>query len=63
MGDRVVQTETLEERLANQARELRGRAKAMPPGVEREALLRRAREAEAAAQMSECLASPGKLPA
>ncbi|WP_274612818.1 hypothetical protein [Bradyrhizobium brasilense] len=33
---RVVQTETLEERLEDHAKELRERAKAMPPGDEKE---------------------------
>ncbi|MGY4573400.1 hypothetical protein ACVWY5_006470 [Bradyrhizobium sp. USDA 3256] len=55
---RVIQTETLEERLTGQAKELRGRAGAMPAGVEKEALLRRAKQAEAGSQMSAWLRSP-----
>ena len=49
---------TLEERLAGQARDLRDRAKTMPHGVEREALLRRARQAETASHMSDWLSAP-----
>jgi hypothetical protein len=56
---RVIQTETLEERLAGRAKELRERAKAMPPGVEKEALLKRAKQAETGAHMSEWLSSSG----
>jgi hypothetical protein len=55
---RVRQTDTLEERLAEQARELRERAKAMPLGVERDALLKRARQAETGAHVSKWLRSP-----
>ncbi len=60
--NRFKQTETLEERLAHQARELRDRAKAMPSGVEKEALLKRARQAETGAHLSEWLQSPGLQP-
>ena len=56
---RVVQTETLEERLAKQARALRERADKMPSGVEKEALLKRARQADTGAHLSEWLLSPG----
>ncbi|MGX1110239.1 MULTISPECIES: hypothetical protein [Bradyrhizobium] len=56
---RSIQTETLEQRLAGQAEEMRERAKSMPPGVEKEALLKRARQAETGAHVSEWLRSPG----
>jgi hypothetical protein len=56
---RTEHTATLEERLARQARDLRDRAKTMPHGVEREALIRRARQAETASHMSDWLSSPG----
>ena len=56
---RVVQTETLEERLAHQAEELRERARRLPAGVEQDALLKRAKQAEAGAQMSGWLRSTG----
>ena len=46
---RVVQTETSEERVAQEVHELRERAKRLPPGVEKDALLKRARQAEAGA--------------
>lgn len=55
---RVIQIETLEQRLAQRAQEFRDRAKAMPPGVEKEALLQRANQAETGAHMSEWLLSP-----
>ena len=54
---RVKQIYPLEERLAEEAKELRERAKALPPGPEREVLLRRARHDEAAAHMTEWLMS------
>ncbi|MTV13021.1 hypothetical protein FDV58_24080 [Bradyrhizobium elkanii] len=53
---RVIQT--LEERLAGQAKELRERARAMPAGVEREALLKRAKQTKAGSKKSEWLLSP-----
>lgn len=56
---RVKQIHSLEERLAEEAKELRERAKQLPPGAERDALLRRARYEEAAAHMTEWLTSPG----
>jgi hypothetical protein len=56
---RVVQTETLEERVAKRAKELRERAKHLPPGVEKEALLKRARQIETGLHVSEWLQSPG----
>ena len=59
---RMKHTATFEERLAEQARDLRELAKAMPPGVEREALIRRARQAETAVHINEWLTSPGLSP-
>jgi hypothetical protein len=56
---RVKQIDTLEVRLAEEAKRLRARAKILPPGPEREALIRRARHDEAAANMTEWLMSPG----
>ncbi|MGY4573439.1 hypothetical protein [Bradyrhizobium sp. USDA 3256] len=44
---RVVQTETLEERLLKRARQLRDQASALAPGIEKEGLLKLARQAEA----------------
>lgn len=56
------QTETLEDRLAAEAIELREKAKVMPPGLERDLLLRKARQAETGAHMSEWLRSSGLRP-
>jgi len=56
---RVKQTSPLDQRLADQAQRLRKEAKGTPPGVERERLLRRARQAEAAVHMQQWLTSPG----
>lgn len=59
---RLTQSEVLEDRLAAEAVRLREEAKALKPGADREALLRRARQAETGAQMSEWLRSPGLQP-
>ena len=59
---RFKQTHSLEERLSEQARRLREEAKLLPPGAEREAVLRKARQAEAAWYMTEWLRSPGLQP-
>ncbi|UGY13812.1 hypothetical protein HAP48_0035350 [Bradyrhizobium septentrionale] len=56
---RVKHDLSLEERLTIEAEELRARAGNMPHGVEREALIRRARQREAAAHMTDWLTSPG----
>ena len=56
---RFKQTETLESRLAEEAKRLREEAKSLPPGTAREALLRKARQAETGSHMSEWLQSPG----
>ena len=46
-------------RLAREAEDLRKRAEAMPDGVERDLVLRRAREAETASRQSMWMSSPG----
>ncbi|SIO33171.1 hypothetical protein SAMN05443247_04048 [Bradyrhizobium erythrophlei] len=56
---RFKQTTTLDQRLSEQAERLRKEAQGTPPGVERDDLLRRARQAEAAAHMQEWITSPG----
>ena len=56
---RLIQTDILEERLSAEAIRLREEAKDMMPGAEREAILRKARQAETGSQMSEWLRSPG----
>lgn len=62
MRRRVKQTETLERRLTEEAAKLRKEAQGTPPGVERERLMRRARQAETASQMNEWLSSHGLQP-
>jgi len=59
---RFKQTDVLEERLAGEAIRLREEAKAMQPGPKREILLRRARQCETGAHMSEWLRSSGLPP-
>ena len=56
---RFIQTQSLEERLAEEAKRLREKAKSLPPGAAREALIRRARQAETGSHMSQWLSSPG----
>lgn len=53
------QTTSLEERLAEQAQRLRQEAKSLPPGIEREHAIRKARQAETGSHISEWLRSPG----
>lgn len=56
---RSTQTQPLEERLIDHATRLRDEAKSLSPGVVREAILRRAEQAETGAHMSLWLRSPG----
>jgi hypothetical protein len=56
---RFEQKEPLEKRLAEEAQRLRDQAKGTPPGIERERLVRRARQAETGSHMHEWLTSPG----
>jgi hypothetical protein len=62
MRRRFKQTETLEQRLSEEVAKLRKEAQSAPPGIERERLIRRARQAETASQMNEWLSSPGLQP-
>jgi hypothetical protein len=59
---RITQTRSLEERLAQEAERLRRQAKELPHGLEREILLRKARQAKTGSHMSEWLTSPGLQP-
>jgi hypothetical protein len=52
-------TMTLEERLAQEAERLRKEARGTPPGIERDRMLRQARQAETASHVNEWLASSG----
>ena len=56
---RFMQTQTLEERLAEQAAKLREQADQAKSPTDRERLIREARHAETASHMSDWLASPG----
>jgi hypothetical protein len=56
------QTQSLESRLAEEAKRLREEAKLLPPGALREELIRRAGHAETASHINEWLASPGLRP-
>jgi hypothetical protein len=59
---RFKQTRSPEQRLSEEAKRLREEAKLLPPGAEREALLRKACQAETGSHMSEWLSSPGLQP-
>ncbi|SEC50550.1 hypothetical protein SAMN05444164_2004 [Bradyrhizobium erythrophlei] len=53
------EAEPLYNRLADEAERLRKQARGTPPGIERERLIRRARQIETASHISEWLSSPG----
>jgi hypothetical protein len=59
MQRRFKQTTTLQERLAREAERARARATLMPSGKERDALLRKARQAETASRIDQWLSLPG----
>jgi hypothetical protein len=59
---RFKQIQSLEARLSEEAKRLREEAKLLPPGVEREELIRKARRAETTAHLSEWLNSSGLQP-
>jgi hypothetical protein len=50
------------DRLANEAERLREEAEKLPHGLERDALLKKARQAKTALQMEEWISSPGLRP-
>jgi hypothetical protein len=56
------QTDTLEQRLSEEAKRLREEARLLPSGAVRDALTRKARQAETGSHMSEWLRSPGLQP-
>ena len=56
---RFRQIAPLDQRLDEHAKRLRNEAKGIPPGIEREELIRRARQAEVAAHIHDWLTSPG----
>jgi len=59
---RFKQKEPLEERLAEEAKRLREEANGTPPGIERERMIRKARQAETGSHISGWLRSPGLQP-
>lgn len=59
---RFKQVEPLSKRLTEQAKRWREEAEAASPGVERDLLLKRARQAEMASHMDEWLSSKGLQP-
>ena len=56
---RFTQPPSLEEGLAEEAKRLRKQAQGTPPGIERERLVRRARQLETASRLNEWLTSRG----
>ena len=59
---RSKQTKSLEDRLSEEAQRLREQVKALPLSAERDELIRRARQDEIGAHMTEWLTSPGLRP-
>jgi hypothetical protein len=59
---RFNQTQSLEERLAEEAKRLRAEAKLLPPGARRDEMIRKARQAETASHLTEWVSSPGLRP-
>jgi hypothetical protein len=59
---RFKQIDTLEARLAEEAKRLREEAKSLPPGAERDEMVRKARQAEIGSHMTEWITSPGLRP-
>jgi hypothetical protein len=59
---RFKQIQSLEERLAEEAKRLREEAKLFPPGAVRDELVRKARRAETGSHLTEWLTSPGLRP-
>jgi hypothetical protein len=56
---RIKHTMTFDERLAMSAAQLKEQGRRMPPGREKEALMKRARQTDVAAHINEWLTSPG----
>ncbi|MDA9412394.1 hypothetical protein XH98_32830 [Bradyrhizobium sp. CCBAU 51745] len=59
---RVQQAETLRETLARLALAMRKRAEALPAGIERDQLLKQARNADTTAHLDDWVSSPGLRP-
>jgi transposase len=56
---RTKPTESLDERLAQQARQIKEWAKALPSGKERQEMIRKARQAETASRINQWISSSG----
>lgn len=56
---RFKQTQSLQDRLRAFADDVRAHAAELPPGTEREGLLRKARQADTASHLDEWVNSPG----
>lgn len=56
---RFKQTTSIDQRLMEEAERLRKEARGTPPGIARERLIRRARQAETAVNIQQWLTSPG----
>lgn len=54
-----LRSESLQNKLSAFAQETRAKASALPPGLEQQDLLRKARQAETAVHMDDWLNSPG----
>ncbi|MCK1393685.1 hypothetical protein [Bradyrhizobium sp. 1] len=59
MRRKIIQSSPLEIRLTEEAKRLREEARKLPAGPAREALIRKARQAETGSHMTEWLNSPG----
>jgi len=62
MFDRRSFKGTFKDRLASFAKDIRDKASLLPPGIEQNDLLRKARQTDIALQMDEWLSSPGLQP-
>ncbi|WP_024343207.1 MULTISPECIES: hypothetical protein [Bradyrhizobium] len=62
MRRRIKQSIPFSQRLADEAAKFRKAAEELPPGTTRELLMKRVRQAEAALQINDWLATPGSAP-
>ena len=62
MRRRLKQSQSLEQRLGQEAKRLRAEAEQLRPGPAREAALRKARQMETASHVNAWLTSPGLAP-
>jgi hypothetical protein len=60
--NRLKHTKTFKERLMEEAAKFREAAEQLPPGTERELLMKRVRQAESAMEISDWFAAPGVPP-